>query len=173
MKLGRIARALGKSMLGLAAAGMFAAAPMALAQGAAAAPAAAPPPVVTTAPAPSLAIAPAPADAANAATVSAETAQSARDEASKTAAPVPAGGGYVPMAPTPGIGMPVDGRIGLQEQFSPIGEYGRWMHDGILLPLIFAISVFVLALILYAMFRFRRSANPVPSKTTHNALIEV
>ena len=159
MKLGRIARAVGKSMIGLAAAGMLAAGPVALAQ-AAPAPAA---PAVTAAPAPAPAasLAPAPAAAAN-------------DVAVQTpASPAPAAGGYVPMAPTPGKGMPVDGRLGLQQQFSPIGDYGAWMHDIILIPLIFIISIFVLLLILWAMFRYRRSANPTPSKTTHNALIEV
>ena len=29
---------------------------------------------------------------------------------------------YVPMKPTPGKGMPVDGRISLQDQYSPTGE---------------------------------------------------
>merc|ERR1711969_231688 len=35
-------------------------------------------------------------------------------------------GGYVPMKPTEGKGMPTPGAIGFQEQFSPIGEYGQW-----------------------------------------------
>jgi cytochrome c oxidase subunit 2 len=35
------------------------------------------------------------------------------------------------------------------------------------------ISVFVLALLLYAMVRFRRTANPVPSRNSHNTVIEV
>lgn len=164
MKLGRIARTLGKSMIGLAAAGILAAGPVAVAQ----APAATPAPAVAAAPAPAPAasIAPAPDAAA--------PAVAANDNAAKaTAAPAAAAGSYVPMAPTPGKGMPVDGRYGLQQQFSPIGDYGEWMHDDILLPLTFAISIFVLFLLLYVMFRFRRSANPVPSKTTHNALIEV
>ena len=161
MKLGRIARAVGKSMIGLAAAGMFVAGPVALAQAPAEAPAASAPaaPAVTAAPAPIASIAPVPASAAS--------------DATATAVASPAAGGYVPMAPTPGKGMPVDGRLGLQEQFSPLGEYGAWMHDGILMWTITIISIFVLALILYALFRYRRSANPTPSKTTHNALIEV
>lgn len=161
MKLGSIARAVGKSMIGLAAAGMLAAAPAVLAQAAAPAPAA---PAVIATPAQAAPVAPAP-DAAAPANDAAAAAASA--------APAPAGGGYVPMAPSPGKGMPVDGRLGLQHQFSPLGEYGAWMHDVVLMPLIIVISVFVLLLILYAMFRFRRRANPTPSKTTHNALIEV
>jgi cytochrome c oxidase subunit 2 len=42
-----------------------------------------------------------------------------------------------------------------------------------LLIIITVIAVFVTALIGYAMFRFRESRNPVPSKTTHNTLLEV
>ena len=41
------------------------------------------------------------------------------------------------------------------------------------LGIISAISVFVLALMLYVMVRFRESANPTPSRTVHNTLIEV
>jgi cytochrome c oxidase subunit II len=82
-------------------------------------------------------------------------------------------GGYVPMKPTPGKGMPVDGGYTLQAQYSPTGNYGLWMHDRLLMPLITLISVFVLGLLLYVMFRFNKRANPVPSKTSHNTLIEV
>ena len=157
MKLGRYARALGKSMIGLAVAGVFAAGSVALAQTPAAAPAAVP--AKTAAPAAVAPIAPAP--------------DVAVPVAKAAAAAAPVAGSYTPMLPTPGKGMPVDGRYGLQQQFSPIGDYGQWMHDDILIPLIFAISIFVLFLLLYVMFRFRRSANPIPSKTTHNAFIEV
>ena len=82
-------------------------------------------------------------------------------------------GGYTPMKPTPGIGMPVKDGIHLQQQFSPIGEYARWIHDGVLMPLIVIIAVFVLVLLLWVMIRYNKRANPVPSKTSHNALIEV
>lgn len=85
----------------------------------------------------------------------------------------PAAGGYVPMAPTPGKGMPVDKGLGLQDQFAPLGEYGRWIHDGILLPLTIAISVLILVLLLFVIVRFNKRANPVPSKTSHNTTIEV
>ena len=46
-------------------------------------------------------------------------------------------------------------------------------HNSILLPIIIAISVFVLFLMVYACIRFRASANPVPSKRTHNVAVEV
>ncbi|WHO38684.1 cytochrome c oxidase subunit II [Sphingobium sp. AP49] len=77
------------------------------------------------------------------------------------------------MKPTEGIGMPKPGEYTLQEQFTSTGHTARWLHDKMLLPLIFAISIFVLLLMLYAMWKFRASANPVPSKTSHNTLIEV
>ncbi|WP_375195734.1 cytochrome c oxidase subunit II [Sphingobium sp.] len=77
------------------------------------------------------------------------------------------------MKPTPGIGMPMPGEITLQKQFSPTGHTARWLHDVLLLPLITIISIFVLVLMLYVMVRFRRSANPTPSKTSHNTVIEV
>ena len=80
---------------------------------------------------------------------------------------------YVPMKPTPGKGMPVEGGLGVQDQYSPTGEYARWMHDAILMPLITIISLFVLGLLLWVVARYRRSANPTPSRTTHNTLIEV
>ena len=74
--------------------------------------------------------------------------------------------------PTIGIGQP-DGRMGLQDQFTPIGREAAWFHNAILMPVITIITLFVLALMVYAVVRYRRSANPDPSRTTHNTLIEV
>ena len=42
-----------------------------------------------------------------------------------------------------------------------------------LLILMTAITVFVLGLMVYVMVRFNAKANPVPSKTSHNTMIEV
>jgi len=77
------------------------------------------------------------------------------------------------MAPEPGIGQPVPKGYELQQTFTPIGAQGRILHDKILMPIITAITIFVLGLLLWAMFRYRAKANPVPSKTSHNTLIEV
>lgn len=85
----------------------------------------------------------------------------------------PGAGAYTPMEPTPGKGMPVDGEFGFQEQYTEDGEYALWMHNAILLPIITVICLFVLFLMMWAVIRFRRRRNPVPSKTTHNTLIEV
>ena len=77
------------------------------------------------------------------------------------------------MKPTEGIGMPRPGEITLQEQFTETGRTARWLHDVMLVPIITIISIFVLVLMLYVMWRYRRAANPVPSKTSHNTVIEV
>jgi len=88
-------------------------------------------------------------------------------------------GGYVPMAPTPGKGMPTSyetdplASMTFQDQYSQDGQYALWMHDTILLPVIVAISIFVLLLLLYVMVKFNRRSNPNPSRTTHNTAIEV
>ncbi|MCU6454603.1 cytochrome c oxidase subunit II [Sphingomonas sp. A2-49] len=72
-----------------------------------------------------------------------------------------------------GIGHPVDGRIGIQPQVTTNGQFAHWFHDSILFPLITVISVFVLLLLIYVVIRFRKAANPVPSKTSHNTAIEI
>ncbi len=77
------------------------------------------------------------------------------------------------VAPVAGIGQPTDKFIGVQAQVTPTGRRAAWMHDVILMPVITAISVFVLLLLMYAMWRYRRAANPVASKTSHNTFIEV
>lgn len=82
-------------------------------------------------------------------------------------------GGYTPMRPTPGKGMPVNGGVTFQNQYSPNGDYALWMHDRFLLPIIIAVSLFVLALLVYVVLRFNRRANPVPTRTSHNTLLEV
>ena len=46
-------------------------------------------------------------------------------------------------------------------------------HDKLLLPIIIAISAFVLFLLIYACIRFSASRNPNPSKRTHNVAVEV
>ncbi|HEV2078876.1 MAG TPA: cytochrome c oxidase subunit II, partial [Allosphingosinicella sp.] len=74
--------------------------------------------------------------------------------------------------PEAGIGQP-DGRMNLQDQFTPIGEEAAWFHNVLLLPVITAISIFVLVLMLYVVVRYRRKANPIPSRTTHNTVLEV
>jgi len=75
-------------------------------------------------------------------------------------------------APSPGVGVP-DGRMGLQDQFTEVGEQAASFHNNWLLTLCVVISLFVLALLVYTIIRYRRGANPTPSRTSHNTAIEV
>ena len=70
-------------------------------------------------------------------------------------------------------GQPEPWGLGFQEAVTPTMENIAWFHDIILLPLITVISLFVLGLMAYVILRFRESRNPVPSRTTHNTLVEV
>ncbi len=63
-------------------------------------------------------------------------------------------------------------QMGLQDYVTPVGEYINWFHNW-LMVMITLITLFVLGLLIYVMVRFNAKANPVPSKTTHNAFIEV
>jgi cytochrome c oxidase subunit II len=69
-------------------------------------------------------------------------------------------------------GQPSSWALGLQEAGSPVMTNITWFHN-FLLVLITAITIFVLALLVIVMIRFNARANPNPSRTTHNALIEV
>ncbi len=71
------------------------------------------------------------------------------------------------------VGMPQPKEIDFQEQFSENGAYAKSINNNVLLPVIFVISLFVLGLLFFIIIRFRRAANPVPSKTTHNTFIEI
>jgi cytochrome c oxidase subunit 2 len=117
--------------------------------------------------------APAAAPAGNvaAAAPAAGTAQDAAPpDAAQPAAIVPGSVGH--MIPTPGIGEP-DGRKGIQDQVTPIGEEAAAFHNNWLLVLCALISIVVLALLLFAIVRYRREANPTPSRNSHNTTIEV
>ncbi len=86
-----------------------------------------------------------------------------------TAAPVVA-----PVLPTPGIGQPTGGYAwNLQEAMTPIAREARHMTIAILDPLMVGVCIFVLVLMAYTLFRFRRAASPVASRTSHNTLVEV
>ena len=63
-------------------------------------------------------------------------------------------------------------QLGLQAPAGSIAERANSLHN-LLLVIITAISLFVLALLVYTCVRFRQSANPNPSKTSHNTVIEI
>ena len=69
--------------------------------------------------------------------------------------------------------QPAEWQLGFQKAASESMRDIVAFHNNLLLPIIIAISVFVLFLMLYACIRFRASANPNPSKRTHNVTVEV
>jgi cytochrome c oxidase subunit 2 len=71
-----------------------------------------------------------------------------------------------------GLGQPSPWEIGLQQSATPVMDDIVWFHT-LLLWVISAITVFVLALLIIIMVKFNARANPTPSRTTHNTVLEV
>ena len=69
--------------------------------------------------------------------------------------------------------QPKDWQLGFQKAASGHMEDLVWFHDYMLLPIITAITVFVLFLVIYACIRYRAARNPVASQTSHNTFIEI
>jgi cytochrome c oxidase subunit 2 len=70
------------------------------------------------------------------------------------------------------MGQPAPWEYTLQEAATPVMENIIWFHN-FLLWLITIITLFVLALLAIVAVKFNAKKNPIPSKTTHNTLIEV
>jgi cytochrome c oxidase subunit 2 len=71
-----------------------------------------------------------------------------------------------------GFGQPTPGQIGFQDAVTPIADQIHWLHDYVNV-IIFVIVAFVLALMLWVMWRYSEARNPEPSRTTHNTAVEV
>jgi cytochrome c oxidase subunit 2 len=70
------------------------------------------------------------------------------------------------------LGQPAPWEYTLQASASPVMDDIRSFHN-LLLGIITVITLFVLALLVAVVVKFNARANPVPSRTTHNTLIEV
>ena len=70
------------------------------------------------------------------------------------------------------LAVPSNYQIDFPEPASPVMEDIANFHR-LLLYITVAICLFVLALLAWIVVRFRASAHPVPSKTTHNTILEV
>ncbi len=68
--------------------------------------------------------------------------------------------------------QPRDWQLGLQDAASPQMERVTDFHN-LLLVVITAITLLVMALLVYVMVRFNERRNPEPAKTTHNTMVEV
>jgi len=71
------------------------------------------------------------------------------------------------------VNGPKDKAIGFQEGVTPVMENLVSFHNVYLMPIITGITLFVLVLMGYIMWRFSEKRNPVPSKTTHHVGLEV
>jgi cytochrome c oxidase subunit 2 len=70
------------------------------------------------------------------------------------------------------LGQPAPWEYTLQESATPVMDYIIWFHNW-LLGTITVITLFVLVLLILVVVKFNARSNPVPSRTTHNTLIEV
>jgi len=68
--------------------------------------------------------------------------------------------------------QPLPWQLDLQPAATSLMEEARWFNH-YTLWFIVPITLLVLVLLLVVIIRFRQSANPVPSKTSHNTLIEI
>jgi cytochrome c oxidase subunit 2 len=70
------------------------------------------------------------------------------------------------------VGQPKPWEMTMQASASPVMDNIEWFHT-FLLWIITAITVLVMVLLIVVMVKFNAKSNPVPSRTTHNTLIEV
>lgn len=69
-------------------------------------------------------------------------------------------------------GQPYEKQIALQKGVTEIAQRIKAFDDALMI-LSFVVSLFVMALLVYVCVRFSAKRNPVPSKTSHNTLIEI
>jgi cytochrome c oxidase subunit 2 len=70
------------------------------------------------------------------------------------------------------VGEPHHWQMNFPPSYGPLMDQVAWLHD-LLLIIITVISLFVLVLLLYVMWRFRASRNPVATTTTHHTGLEI
>ena len=71
------------------------------------------------------------------------------------------------------LGQPTNGAIDLQPGVTPLRHDAIVFHNQILMPIITAITLFVLGLLIWVVVRYNKRANPVPARWSHNTPIEV
>ncbi len=68
--------------------------------------------------------------------------------------------------------QPEPWRLGMQPGVTPVAHEIRDLYN-LVFWIVAAVCVFVLALMIYIVWRFNARRNPTPSKTTHNTLLEI
>lgn len=76
-------------------------------------------------------------------------------------------------AQKPVIGEPHDWQITLQSGYSPVMQDIDWLNNDIVIPIIGVISLLVAFLLCFVLWRFNHTRNPIPSRLTHNAPLEI
>jgi cytochrome c oxidase subunit 2 len=70
------------------------------------------------------------------------------------------------------VGDPKPWEMGMQRAYGPLKEREISLHTEVLW-IITLITLFVAGLLIYVIFKFNAAKNPTPSKTSHNAILEV
>ncbi len=70
------------------------------------------------------------------------------------------------------IGKPVPGAMGFQPAATELARDVHWL-DGMLVIVIFAVTIFVLLLLAWVVVRFNKRVNPTPATFSHHSVIEV
>jgi cytochrome c oxidase subunit II len=84
-----------------------------------------------------------------------------------------AGGAWAQTPPSPPvIGQPIPWQVGFPPPYTPLMDKVDSLND-LLFVIISLICAFVLALLIYVVWRFRASRHPVATAVTHNTLLEV
>jgi len=76
------------------------------------------------------------------------------------------------VAAVAGAAEPQPWQLGFQPPATPVKDRLSAFHDELLI-IITLITIFVLGLLVYVMWRFNQQRNPVPSRTSHNTVIEM
>ncbi len=71
-----------------------------------------------------------------------------------------------------GMGQPSPGQMGLQQPATEVARQIHSFHDFVN-TIIIVITIFVMLLLVIVMLKYNERANPTPSKTSHNTLLEV
>jgi cytochrome c oxidase subunit 2 len=80
--------------------------------------------------------------------------------------------GITAIAAVAGAAEPRPWQLGFQPPATPVKDRLAAFHDELLI-IITLITVFVLGLLVYVIWRFNQQRNPVPSRTSHNTVIEM
>jgi cytochrome c oxidase subunit 2 len=70
------------------------------------------------------------------------------------------------------VGIPHEWQMSFPPSYTTVMDKVESLHN-LLLVIITVISLFVLALLIYVVFRFHVSRNPTPSTITHNTVLEI